>query len=514
MSTLKTDNISPNGSVVNVTSVLNVQGGATLAAVKITGNLDVDGNVFGVNATTNTVTVSSPANTTPVLLIGVSANSGTTHRSILRFGHDQNSSSIPVGEIHGVVDNTAGASQRAGHIEFSTANAGVTAERMRIESTGKIVVNAARGDVGAGTVLTGQNALGTIHFVQNTINDNWVGMTTSATSTPTISQGGILIQGSGGYGTKIHFLTTDSYAAGQKNRMTIDHFGNVGIGTESPTDRLNIHTAAATDNILRFTNSTSGTGGGNGFILGQFSNADCYVWNEEPTNILFATSGTERMRLTNDGRLNIGTSNPVANTPLLVSGAGDGISSIRLQIPGVGGLNYGSLIVSGSQATTVVEPKWINSFVLEGVPLADSTGASGSTIISSFDRDLQFHTGNRAEQMRITKNGNVGIGITAPGASLDVKGTLKVGNFGSTTNVMPKAQTTSTTSVGFYAPLVSSNTVVTLPSSPAGGKWMWFVYKTGGTVNSGNSGIGTSGEAVWDFDNGTAHGFALLISLS
>ena len=48
MSTLKTDNISPNGSTVNVTSGLNVQGGATLAAVKITGNLDVDGNVFGV----------------------------------------------------------------------------------------------------------------------------------------------------------------------------------------------------------------------------------------------------------------------------------------------------------------------------------------------------------------------------------------------------------------------------------------------------------------------------------
>jgi hypothetical protein len=239
MSTLKTDNISPNGSTVNVTSVLNVQGGATLAAAKITGNLEVGGNVFGVNATTNTVTVSSPANTTPVLLIGVTATSGNTHRSVLRFGHDQNSSSIPVGEIHGVVDNTAGANQREGHIEFSTANGGVTAERMRIESTGKIVVNNARGDVG-GTLLTGKNALGTIHFVQNTTNENWVGMTTSGTTAANTSQGGILIQGSGTYGTKIHFLTTDAYTEGQKNRMTIDHVGNVGIGTVSPTTKLEV----------------------------------------------------------------------------------------------------------------------------------------------------------------------------------------------------------------------------------------------------------------------------------
>ncbi|MBM3203784.1 hypothetical protein FJZ55_07775, partial [Candidatus Woesearchaeota archaeon] len=54
-------------------------------------------------------------------------------------------------------------------------------ERMRIQTTGKFVINNARADVGAGSGLTGQNALGTIHFVQNTTNDNWVGMTTSAT---------------------------------------------------------------------------------------------------------------------------------------------------------------------------------------------------------------------------------------------------------------------------------------------------------------------------------------------
>ncbi len=126
------------------------------------------------------------------------------------------------------------------------------------------------------------------------------------------------------------------------------------------------------------------------------------------------------------GSVNIGTSTPQANTPLLVQGPGDGIATIRLQIAGSGGsLNYGSMIVSGTQQSGAIVPSWINSFVLEGVPLADATGASGSTIISSFDRDLRFQTGPRAERMRITTDGNVGIGTNAPTTKLDVNGTIR-----------------------------------------------------------------------------------------
>lgn len=78
-----------------------------------------------------------------------------------------------------------------------------------------------------GTTLTGTAKYAGIHLDQNNTNDEFVGITTSATSSGT--QGGILFQGSGSYGTKIHFLTTDSYAAGMKNRMTIDSSGRVLI---------------------------------------------------------------------------------------------------------------------------------------------------------------------------------------------------------------------------------------------------------------------------------------------
>lgn len=112
-------------------------------------------------------------------------------------------------------------------------------------SGGKVVIQDTGGKVGIGTAtpetrlhlahtssasLTGKSAFGGIHLEQTGGRDRFVGITTDATSHSNTTQGGILLQGSGGYGTKIHFLTTDNYLHGMKQRMIIDHKGNVGIG--------------------------------------------------------------------------------------------------------------------------------------------------------------------------------------------------------------------------------------------------------------------------------------------
>ena len=94
----------------------------------------------------------------------------------------------------------------------------------------------------SGSSFTGTAAYGGLHLDQDGGSDRYVGITASATSTGT--QGGILIQGSGSYGTKLRFLTTDSYAQGMKHRMTIDHKGNVGINTTAPSTMLHINSAA------------------------------------------------------------------------------------------------------------------------------------------------------------------------------------------------------------------------------------------------------------------------------
>lgn len=123
------------------------------------------------------------------------------------------------------------------------------AERMRINSNGNVgiastspVTKLQIAHTSSGG-MTGASAYGGIHLDQDAGNDGYTGITASATSTGT--QGGILFQGSGSYGTKIQFMTTSSYASGMQQRMTLDHTGQLGIGTASPARRLHVYGAAS-----------------------------------------------------------------------------------------------------------------------------------------------------------------------------------------------------------------------------------------------------------------------------
>jgi len=81
--------------------------------------------------------------------------------------------------------------------------------------------------------------------------------------------------------------------------------GNVGIGTNSPTEKLTIN---ATDPTINFLNA----GTAKGFIQADGNHMKLSTYNTNTTgNLVFNIRGTDRMTVASDGNVGVGISNPV-----------------------------------------------------------------------------------------------------------------------------------------------------------------------------------------------------------
>ena len=133
----------------------------------------------------------------------------------------------------------------------------------------------------------------------------------------------------------------------------------------------------------------------------------------------FITNGTERMRITNDGKLGIGNTAPTE----VVDVTGNLKFSGAL-MPGNSAGTSGYLLTSAGTGTA---PTWTNPSTLIGSS-AWSLGGNGVAAVTSFGTttafDLPFIT-NNTEKMRITSAGRLGIGNIAPTEVVDVTGNLK-----------------------------------------------------------------------------------------
>jgi hypothetical protein len=140
-------------------------------------------------------------------------------------------------------------------------------------------------------------------------------------------------------------------------------------------------------------NSTTGDATGDGTSL-QLNGNNFTIENRESGYVAVSTSLTERLRITSDGKLGLGTSSP---THLL-----------SLVQPGLGGTVYP--IAFGNTG---------------GVP---SARIEGYKVDSSFKGELHFYTAQQAgaevRAVTIDTLQRVGIGTTSPGAPLDVNGNI------------------------------------------------------------------------------------------
>lgn len=193
-------------------------------------------------------------------------------------------------------------------------------------------------------------------------------------------------------------------------------------------------------------------------------------------------NGTERVRvLGSGGTVVVGVTSSASNT-LSANSAGlyitnstkNSLADLYVEnsdanLSTGGGITLASFVCS-TLGSTQRRPRLHIKATDEGIILNESYNVDAT--------NLMFAIGN-VEKMRLNATG-LGVLTNSPGATLDVNGTLKVGDFGGSTNVLAKLNnsvpTANTPSVGCVVPLhaiTGANNTIPLPAGT------WFVYLTG-----------------------------------
>ena len=162
---------------------------------------------------------------------------------------------------------------------------------------------------------------------------------------------GIYTRTDGNYGTKMYFATTDSYAAGPRNAMTIDHYGRVTTQRQPSFLAYNITTRAQGTNLV-FASTYHNTGShyntANGIftapVAGHYMFSFALLHSSSPTSyarVLFSKNGTATTQHGDTLISEPGTYVPTSATSVFYMNAND---TMRLYNEGndVYGYQYGS----------------------------------------------------------------------------------------------------------------------------------------------------------------------------
>jgi hypothetical protein len=258
-----------------------------------------------------------------------------------------------------------------------------------------------------------------IHLNGQTTADYATGITFSAGSASAANaNAGIYSQGSGSYGTKMYFATTDSYAVGSKTRMMIDQAGNVGIGTITPGTPL-----AFTDSLgakIQFNGNNA-----NGYQIGLASSVNGGDAMMKITagitgagEIGFYNTTNLRVLINNAGNVGIGVTGPshkvdvsASTTYSYAQGSYSSGATLALRAGGTSANDYSGIRFVNSNGSR-------EAFfgVVQG-----ATNNVGDFVFQTYNG----YTTSYGERMRVQHNGNVVIGASGSTSTnkFEVQGT-------------------------------------------------------------------------------------------
>jgi hypothetical protein len=328
-------------------------------------------------------------------------------------------------------------------------------------------------------VWTYTSATGVIGSGTNTLNIT-PALTVNA-NTLTVGSNSAIITGLLAGGTTNYLPKWNNATSLTGTSLLFDDGTNVGIGTTSPAQKLDVTgyirvgagTGSANEGWLLATPSP----GISSLIAGGRATTDARIVQSNNAPLAFYTNNTERARIDGAGFFGINNTAPAANLDVnglskltnttLVTGyaadfqntnASSGQSSGVLQLINTGPRSIGNNAATIQNLTT--KSSGSNS-TKTGLEIISTGGWAGSG--GMYNRGLFVNVSGGADgnYPAILMGGNVGINTTAPDATLNVQGNLDIGNAGTVTGTYASGLGEGNTVTGYASSAIGTSLNVT-----------------------------------------------------